>query len=69
MVELSAAACVVAVMPLTSAPEATCAAGRAVALVRTRAEGVPRAGVISVGEVENTRFVLVVPVVPVAALR
>ena len=40
-----------------------------VMFVPTNADGVPKAGVINVGEVENTRLVLVVPVVPVAALR
>ena len=37
--------------------------------VPTKAEGVPRAGVIRVGEVEKTRLVEVVPVVPVAAFK
>jgi hypothetical protein len=36
------------------------------ALVRTTADGVPRSGVTKVGEVEKTRLVEVVPVVPVA---
>lgn len=38
-------------------------------LVPTRVDGVPRFGVTKVGEVENTRLVLVVPVVPVAAFK
>ena len=40
--------------------------GSPVAEVKTIAVGVPSAGVISVGEVENTRFVDVVPVAPAA---
>ena len=43
--------------------------GRPVKLVATPEEGVPKAGVTNVGLVENTRLLLVVPVVPVAALR
>ena len=39
------------------------------AFVKTKADGVPNAGVIKVGEVENTKLVVVVPVVPVAAFR
>ena len=50
-------------------PANTEAAGSPVALVNTRADGVPRAGVINAGEVEKTKLVLVVPVVPVTALR
>lgn len=38
-------------------------------LVPTRADGVPRLGVTKVGDVENTRLVVVVPVVPVAPLK
>jgi hypothetical protein len=40
--------------------------GRPVAEVKTSAVGVPSAGVISVGEVENTKLVEVVPVAPAA---
>jgi hypothetical protein len=40
--------------------------GKPVALVKTAADGVPSAGVISVGDVENTRLVEVVPVAPAA---
>ena len=40
--------------------------GRPVALVRVRNVGTPRLGVTSVGLVENTRLVLVVPVAPAA---
>ena len=40
--------------------------GKPVRLVATPDVGVPRIGVTSVGEVENTRFVEVVPVAPEA---
>ena len=40
-----------------------------VILVPTNVEGVPKFGVTKVGEVLNTKLVLVVPVVPVALLR
>ena len=40
-----------------------------VIFVPTNADGVPRAGETKVGELEKTKFELVVPVVPVAALR
>ena len=47
--------------------------GRPVALVKTRAEGVPRAGVTSVGDVERTLFpepvLVVTPVPPLATAR
>ena len=43
--------------------------GNPVQLVRTPADGVPIFGVTRTGEVEKTTFVLVVPVVPVAAFR
>ena len=52
--------------PVPNVPARTAAAGSPVALVRTRAEGVPRAGVTKVGEVEKTKLVEVVPVVPAA---
>ena len=38
-------------------------------LVPTKVEGVPKFGVTKVGEVEKTRLVEVVPVVPVAAFK
>ena len=50
-------------------PARMLADGSPVALVKTRAEGMPRAGVIKVGEVEKTRLVVVVPVVPVVAFK
>jgi hypothetical protein len=43
--------------------------GSPVALVRVAADGVPRFGVTRTGDVEKTRLVEAVPVVPVAALR
>ena len=39
------------------------------AFVKVTDCGVPKIGVIKVGEVEKTKFVLVVPVVPVALER
>src|ERR1700691_454683 len=53
-VVLSPTVCVVAVIPFTRAPERTDAAGSPVAFVSTKAEGVPRAGVTSVGLIANT---------------
>ena len=50
-------------------PEIPVETGRPVALVKTNVDGVPKFGVTKVGEVENTRLVLVVPVVPVAAFK
>jgi len=43
--------------------------GSPVPFVNVTLDGVPNTGVTSVGDVEKTRFVLVVPVVPVAAER
>ena len=50
-------------------PETPVEMGRPVALVKVPELGVPRAGVTRVGEVEKTRLVEVVPVVPVAEER
>ena len=55
--------------PVPKVPANTEAAGSPVALVNTRADGVPKSGVINAGEVEKTKLVSVVPVVPVTALR
>lgn len=55
-------------MPVPS-PETPVEIGNPVALVKVIADGVPRLGVTRVGEVEKTRLVDVVPVVPVAEER
>ena len=49
-----------------SVPVTPVVSGKPVALVKTRADGVPRSGVTKVGEVLNTKLVEVVPVAPAA---
>ena len=62
------AAVVAPVPPLAkgSVPVTPVVKGKPVALVKTTELGVPKAGVTNVGLVENTKFVLVVPVAPAA---
>jgi len=55
--------------PVTSVSVADVVGAVMVTLFIEVAVAAPRVGVTSVGEVENTRFVVAVPVVPVAALR
>jgi len=52
-----------------STPAAVEAIVKAAELVREVPVAAPISGVVNDGEVENTRFVFVVPVVPVAELR
>lgn len=57
------------VATLLPRPDTPLLIGKPVQLVSVPEDGVPSTGVINVGEVENTRFVLAVPVVPAADCR